>query len=314
MTVAGGDVVTLADTGGRITGLTAAQISALDGQGIDRIDASNNTLSLGADQFGALGRTALSADDVLTLTGTAGDDELSFSRQPFNPLDRIDGLDGNDTVTLGGDFSGGLVFQPATLASIEKLSLVEGFSYDLATRNANVAAGQRLIVAGTSLGALDSLAFDGSAETDGRFKFVGGAGSNTFTGGSGADDVNAAGGSDLFRYTAAVQSTSTGYDTITGFDAAVDHLHVWSGVTALDAPITTGNLSKSTFDADLATAMTGLGAGHAALFSGDTGNQAGQQFLVIDANGTAGYQAGGDLVVRLDGATNLGAFGAGTFA
>jgi hypothetical protein len=137
--------------------------------------------------------------------------------------------------------------------------------------------------------------------------------SNTFTGGSGADDINTGGGSDLFRYTAAAQSTSTGYDTITGFDASVDHLHVWSGVTAVDAPIATGNLSKGSFDSDLAAAMAGLAAHHAALFSAGSGNLAGVPFAVTDTNGTAGYQAGGDLVVRLDGATNLSQFGAATF-
>jgi hypothetical protein len=123
-----------------------------------------------------------------------------------------------------------------------------------------------------------------------------------------------AGGADLVRYPAAAQSTSTGHDTITGFDAAVDHLHVWSGVTAVDAPITTGALSKGSFDTDLAADMAGLAAGHAALFTANSGNLAGLQFLVVDTNGVAGYQAGGDLVVRLNGATHLGSFGTGNFS
>jgi hypothetical protein len=311
--VNGGDLAIVADTGANLAAIPAAALAAFGSSGIDRIDATNNALSLGTDQFSALGKTLLSADDVLTLTGTAGDEVLSFVKQPFNPSDRVDGLGGNDTLSLSGDFFASLVFQPATLVNVEKLSLGAGFDYDLTTSDATVAAGQRLLVAGANLGVLDSLAFDGSAETDGRFKFMGGAGANTFTGGSGADDINAAGGSDLFRYTAAAQSTSTGYDTITGFDAAVDHLHVWSGVTAVDAPITTGNLSKGSFDSDLAAAMVGLAAHHAALFSASSGNLAGVPFAVIDANGTAGYQAGGDLVVKLDGATNLSQFGAATF-
>jgi hypothetical protein len=36
-------------------------------------------------------------------------------------------------------------------------------------------------------------------------------------------------------------------------------------------------------------------------------------FMVADANGVAGYQARGDLVVRLNGATNLDRFTATTF-
>ncbi|HUO97234.1 MAG TPA: bluetail domain-containing putative surface protein, partial [Rhizomicrobium sp.] len=52
---------------------------------------------------------------------------------------------------------------------------------------------------------------------------------------------------------------------------------------------------------------------HAVLFTPDAGALAGQQFLVIDTNGVAGYQAGADLVIRLVNPSNTGALGLGTF-
>ena len=98
----------------------------------------------------------------------------------------------------------------------------------------------------------------------------------------------------------AAESTSTGYDAITGFDWNVDRI---------DAPGTTprgfsqsgsGSLSTASFDADLAARMSGvLGAGQAALFTANAGTLSGHVFAVIDVNGQAGYQAGQDLVIEL---------------
>ncbi|MCW5737423.1 MAG: hypothetical protein KIS73_25080, partial [Enhydrobacter sp.] len=64
----------------------------------------------------------------------------------------------------------------------------------------------------------------------------------------------------------------------------------------------------ATFDADLAAALnaTALLTNHAVLFNPNAGGHAGQTFLVVDANATAGYQAGQDLVVRLEAPLNLG--------
>ena len=44
-------------------------------------------------------------------------------------------------------------------------------------------------------------------------------------------------------------------------------------------------------------------ANHAVLFTADAGNLANVTFMVVDINGTAGYQANADLVVRLDNHT-----------
>ena len=306
------DLVTVADSGSRLGALTTADFAAFNAVQIDRLDATDNALSLTVDQFNALGLITLAPDDALTLSGTAGDDDLDFPRQPFNVADRIDGGGGNDVLWLVGDYPS-LAFQAATVSNVEMLLLGAGNDYGLALADGNVGAGQQVTVNAGNLGAADAFTLDGSAESDGSFRIVGGDGANTMTGGNGADSMWLGGGADLVRYTAAAQSTSTGYDILVGFDAASDHLHVASGVTAVDAPITTGALSKVAFDSDLATAMAGLAAHHAALFTADAGGFAGRQFLVVDTNSTAGYQAGADLVVRLDSAAHLDQFGTGSF-
>ena len=306
------DLVTVADTGSRLGTLTAADLAAFNAAQIDRLDATDDALALTLDQFNALNLISVVGDDALTLAGTAGDDELDFPRQPFNVADRIDGDGGNDVLWLVGDYPS-LAFEAATVNDVEMLLLGAGHDYGLTLADGNVGAGQEMTVNAGNLGAANSFSVDGSAETDGSFRIVGGDGANTMTGGNGGDTMWLGGGADLVRYTAAAQSTSTDYDVIVGFDAVSDHLHVVSGVTAIDAPITAGALSKLDFDGDLATAMAGLAAHHAALFTADAGGFAGRQFLVVDTNGTAGYQAGADLVLRLDSAAHLDQLGTGTF-
>jgi hypothetical protein len=81
-----------------------------------------------------------------------------------------------------------------------------------------------------------------------------------------------------------------------------DHIDVSFTVTGIDTAVTTGSLTTGTFDSDLATAMSGhLVASHAILFTADAGALAGQTYLVVDANGTAGYQASQDIVIHLTG-------------
>ena len=66
------DVVTLTDTGANIASLTAGQFSALAGNGIDFIDATDNVLTLALAQAQALGTTLLTAADAVTVTPTSG--------------------------------------------------------------------------------------------------------------------------------------------------------------------------------------------------------------------------------------------------
>jgi Ca2+-binding RTX toxin-like protein len=309
-----GDTITLRDSAASLSALTVPQIAALAGQHVVKMDSSSNSLPLSLAQFSAFGTVARASEDSLAIAGTAGDDIFTFANQRLSVNDLIVGGDGNDTLALSGDYAAQTVFGPKTIASIETLAIAAGHSYWITSNNGNVAAGKVLTVDAHDLGALDSITFNGSTETDGSFGFLGGAGTSTFTGGTKGDSVTAGAGIETLRYTAAGQSTSTTYDTVTGFDAGVDRLSVWSGVTAVDAPIAAGTLSTGSFNANLATAMTGLLAHHAALFTPNAGTLAGVTFLVVDTNATAGYQSGADLVVRFNGATNMSAFGTGNFA
>jgi large repetitive protein len=145
---------------------------------------------------------------------------------------------------------------------------------------------------------------------------LGGAGNDTITGLGGNDTLTGAAGSDTFVYGAVSHSTSRNYDTITDFDGSSDVLDFWFQVTGLDASITGGSVGSRRFDSDLASAVnsTKLAAHHAVLFTPSAGAPAGSKFLIVDANGVAGYQAGADIVILLGAnSTNLGSLTASDF-
>lgn len=294
------DSVTLFDTGANISALSVADLGQLRLKGVDTVDASDNQLALTIGQYNAIGVTKIAADDALTLTGTTGNDTFAF-RYGFNAGDEIIGNGGNDRLSLAGNNT--ITFHDTSLSGISLILLGAGTD-SLTMADGNVAAGATLSVRSNANG---SLTFDGSAETNGRFNVIGGNNGNTFTGGTGADVFSAGTGVDDFRYTSVLQSTSTTYDTLVGFDAANDFFATSQTVAGVDPAVTTGALSRATFDADLAAAMNSavLLAQHAALFTASSGNLAGSTFLVIDENNIAGYQAGQDLVINLKNGTNL---------
>lgn len=150
----------------------------------------------------------------------------------------------------------------------------------------------------------------------GRNRLTGGLGDDQLYGGGGADTLDLTGpfgdfaGAERLFYLAAAESTGVGFDTIIGFDFADDKIDV-TGI-AMDGVAPTfqgdvikgGSLSRDTFNQDLGAAVDNdLSAGEAVIFVADAGDFAGQTFLVIDFNGQAGYQAGGDLVMRLQDST-----------
>ncbi|HTQ12996.1 MAG TPA: endo alpha-1,4 polygalactosaminidase [Rhizomicrobium sp.] len=141
-------------------------------------------------------------------------------------------------------------------------------------------------------------------------------GNDTLVGGAGRDTLTGGNGADTFLYKAASDSTGKNFDTITFFRADQDRIATWAGVTGVDGEIHGCALSDASFNRDLGTAANAgrLAPHHAVLFAPDAGNHAGELFLVIDTNGIAGYQAQGDLVIRLDNAQHMDVFGPGNFA
>lgn len=288
-----------------------------------------------------------SADDTINdsttndrITAGAGNDTIGLSRGgddvanggdgndtfvmggALTALDRIDGAAGTNTLQLNGDYSTGLVFAAATIQNIQTIAVVAGHSYKLTTLDANVAAGQTLTVNGALLGAGDKLTFSGVHESDGHLHLNGGAGADVLTGGAqsdvikgggGADLLNGAAGADTFTYGAVSDSTSTGHDNIVGFDALADKINIAAlGITfaGVDAAVTSGTLTAN-FDATLAAAIGAaqLDPHHAVLFSPSAGGFAGHSFVIVDINGTAGYQAGQDLVIEITTGAHLTSFG-----
>jgi hypothetical protein len=112
-------------------------------------------------------------------TGGAGDDTFNLGGA-FTAADQINGGGGsNDTVVLDGDYSTGLTLGVATIINVEKIAVAAGNDYRFTSADATVASSQTLTIDASALGSADFIYFDGSAETDGTFAFVGGAGDDT---------------------------------------------------------------------------------------------------------------------------------------
>jgi hypothetical protein len=216
----------------------------------------------------------------------------------------------DDTLELSGDFSAGFTV-PGQPQDIDNVVMHPGNDYNLTVDDDHVAVGETMTINGMPLGADNHVIFDGSAEFDGDFvffgsqsgdSFIGGGGDDRIVGLGGADILAGGGGADIFVYTGASESTGPNYDTIADFDPATDRIDLLGGVASWAAPITSGALSTATFNDDLGAALAGLGAAQATWFAPDSGDLAGTIFLVVDANGVAGYQEGEDYVFAIGGA------------
>jgi len=278
-------------------------------------DGGDNVLS------GVLGKDALNGGDGndtlielgaangATLNGGNGNDSiqlLSIAQAiygaAFSNSMKIDGGAGYDTLEISGDFASGVNLKPTTITNIEQLTLDAGFSYKLTMDDGNVGVGQTLNVDASQLDSAHILTFNGAAETNGRFVIEGGDGKDVIAGGTGddvidggmsADTITGGLGHDTFVYDSGAESTSKNYDLINGFDANSDTFQLSVSVANIDAAVTNVSLSTSGFDGLMKTALTGhLLAGDAILVSANAGTLSGHTFLVVDANGSAGYQSG----------------------
>ncbi|HEY0012289.1 MAG TPA: Calx-beta domain-containing protein [Allosphingosinicella sp.] len=140
-----------------------------------------------------------------SVRGDSGRDVFYFG-SAFTAADNVDGGEGNDILILQGDYSGGVVLGGGLrsdgigqVLSVESLSLFSGslttygdmsgasYSYNITSRDDNVAAGVQMRINGFGLLAGENLTFDGRAETDGGFLMLGGRGIDNFYGGAGRD-------------------------------------------------------------------------------------------------------------------------------
>jgi len=276
--------------------------------------AGNDVLTGGAggDTFD------LSSGGNDTAHGGDGDDTFQMFGA-LNAKDRLDGGAGNDILALQGDYD--LSLRADTIQNIETLTLLSG-PYHLKLNDGNVKAGQTLTIDGSGLSNVDPVHVNGAAETDGTLVLIGSTGADIFrlgsqanvvTGGFGIDKTTAGHGVDTFVFGGVSDSTGVFRDTISGINFNHDRLDVTVGVAHIDAEVTTGALSRGSFNSDLQTAINSgnLHAGHAVLFQPDHGNLQTHIFLIVDANGLAGYQADADYVIDVTGFE--GSLGMNTF-
>jgi hypothetical protein len=163
-----------------------------------------------------------------------------------------------------------------------------------------------------ALGTLDGTVSGGSGDDEittggGRDRIVGGFDSDTLDGGAGRD---------LLLYSGASESPGSVHDTLLSFDFRRDHFVFGTAVNAIEDTVTGGKLGANDFNNDLVAAIGAaeLGANRAVLFTPDSGAFAGHTFLIVDANGVAGYQKGDkDFVFDLVDPESLNALDAGDF-
>lgn len=242
-----------------------------------------------------------------------------------------DMIHGSGTLVLGSDY-------PILKFSHNGIRLTNGdyaivlkgnHDYELQFKYSDSRNIGQLVIDGSKIGAAGHLTFSGTGGETGT-TLIGGAGADglhggwgsaptTITGGGGADFLFDEGnGNVAFVYNQASDSTSLGFDTIEGFNANGDFFKLpGSPSITVDSPITSGRLDSSTFDTDIQNAVVSIANDHAVLFHPDSGDESGSgvAFLIVNIDGTPGYQAGSDLVMEIFStvAGELTGFGSGNF-
>ena len=170
------------------------------------------------------------------LIGGHGNDFFFFGDGRFSVTDRVVGNGGaQDQLGLRGSYN--LVFEDDTMTGIDTITLISGsdpfyglpaagFGYNVTTHDLNVAAGETLAVWGLNLTSTEQMIFNGSNETNGKFRLFGGAGNDVLTGGAGddmiygglrGDTLTGGAGNDTFVYRSTGDSNSTERDGIQDF-------------------------------------------------------------------------------------------------
>ncbi|MCC6918008.1 MAG: calcium-binding protein [Alphaproteobacteria bacterium] len=253
----------------------------------------------------------LDGDD--TLQGGNGNDTLSGG----NGLDSLSGGSGSDTyIDPGAD----IIVESAGGGTD---SVQTGASYSLANENL-----ERLFLTGTDdIGGSGNSAANLIQGNAGANTLSGLAGADTLQGGAGNDSLDGGDGADLLvggpgrdrltpgpdaasdtlRFAAAADSTGVNRDLVIGLDLARDKIDLPAVPVTIAGLVSGGVLNEAGFNANLASAIGAsvLAANGAVLFdpSSGTADYADTLYLIVDANGVAGYQANADYVLQLQGAS-----------
>ena len=128
--------------------------------------------------------------------GNGGDDVFRFDAT-FTRDDQVDGGAGFDELELIGDLSAGVNFNSTTMRDIELITVL-AFSCDLTVGNNNVTA-DGFTVDATGVGAGNTLAYDGSAETVSDIIVRGAGSDDTILTGGGDDTISTGAGDDILN-------------------------------------------------------------------------------------------------------------------
>jgi hypothetical protein len=256
-----------------------------------------------------------------TVEGGKGNDIFDFGAN-FTRNDVVVGGSGADTLILDGDYPVEQFLKSESIGGVEAIQLTHGtgllHTYRLHLVDGNIGSGG-LTIDGSALALGETMAFFldenmteavtmlGGADADYLFGAKGedtlsaSGGEDYLRGAGGADLLTGGGGGDVFDYRAARDSTGTHYDTIIDFKSGTDKIALFYEIVAVDTPVATGSVSNATFKSDVEDAVDAsqLHAQRALLFTPNAGDFAGQTFMVIDRNGTAGYQAGKDFLILM---------------
>jgi Ca2+-binding RTX toxin-like protein len=272
------------------------------GQGFDVISFRGRVDETGTDTGGVTytigngtldtGRGLVTSTSIEGAEGSEFNDTLNGNNQD----NQLSGFTGDDVVNGGGGDD--LIYGDHSIREVGENVLAYDYSAPAYVGNDTLSGGGG-----------DDLIY-GNAGDD---VINGDSGADTIVGGAGADIIDGGSGADTFVYESASESSSTSFDTLTGSNFnGQDQIDLTTAVTSY-ATLTGGNLDAATFDADLGAAMsTILTAGRAVLYTATTGSFAGQNFLIVDGDGIAGYTAGADFVFLIED-TNVSKIGIDDF-
>lgn len=274
-----------------IYGRDGDDVTLQGGEGNDTINGGGGADSLS----GHADNDRLNGDDGAdVLVGSDGDDTLvggdgadtmhgGFGNDTFY-------TDGTDTITDGGPSAGidrvysAADFSLAALPDFEHVNLKGPAAFN-ATGN----------------GSANELTGNSNPNV-----LSGGDGADTLIGGFGKDTLSPGNDThvDHIRADSPNHSSDTLRDLVKNFDANEDKFDLV--VSVVDVQTVSGSLSEGSFNQNLASILDGiLVAGSAVVLDPNGGNlnQAGMVYLIVDGNGVAGYQPGGDYVFQLQNHT-----------
>jgi len=167
----------------------------------------NDVVTVGAGFTGSLSVYLGTGNDKVDGTLSAAALSVTMQELPSSSDTVIGGTGATDSLTVyeaGGSISSSAF---ANVSGIETLRLTDTSSstavaWSLTTVDANVASGKTFTVSignyASSDTSVDTINFNGSAESNGTFRVTGSTGNDTFVGGAGADTLIGGAGADSF--------------------------------------------------------------------------------------------------------------------